>query len=783
MLTRISTTAKGERMTIPRDPTILIAGTSCVDFSSLNAKKQNGFSEKITNLFDSKNPNRKTPAFDEVSELLGEITKVIHSLGESEQTFFSMLSYVAGHKPWIVILENVKSAPFEEARDYWFNALGYTAWAGSIDTKDFYIPQTRQRKYLVAFRNEKFPRAENACAILGEAMARLEQPALPNVEDFLLGPNNPLTQIARLELEEKAQKPKMRKESSWEYSQIRHDTVRDQERLGDSRPLTQWKENGHPKFHDGLDKFAWSALPNRVYDVLDINWLRGTLGEEPFDLLFKVKVVDLSQNVDRHMLKPFFGITGCLTPSGAPYITNQCRFVLGYECLNLQGLPLWKIDFSRETQDQLKDLAGNAMSTPVVGAVFLASLMASLDDEDLKNSPWKTELGDKSHYPSPFTSSSPPLNPGEEEMGRVEEYNTAGFVGFSVEAIKEEVRKYRRYCHCNGTARYSARELMKCDICGIIRCINCAGNPAHDYRPTAPSPEPMPLRAVEHVFLRYFPTVITNLLNPSWKKSLNNLSSQSTILMNGPYKTSADSKTTTIFEALTKAKFLYQRFHITEVVTLVYTSDDGFELKVVCTESGIDWFVMLDTYSSTVNPFLQSDAELLKFCKRSQPFMKGTVQQKADSPLQAKWFMWDFAPSKVEAILSCTREETGSKFIDVELANILEIDSELFSKANEEVSGRYEAAPECEAAEYSLSVRQVPGARGQSVKLFKDPTLLGPPSQDPFVIAYEHRKLTFHEHRELLLQFSPEAKLQKLDSGFKGTFEAEIGSHWKELGD
>ena len=32
---------------------------------------------------------------------------------ESEQTFFSMLAFVAEHKPEIVILENVKSAPFK----------------------------------------------------------------------------------------------------------------------------------------------------------------------------------------------------------------------------------------------------------------------------------------------------------------------------------------------------------------------------------------------------------------------------------------------------------------------------------------------------------------------------------------------------------------------------------------------------------------------------------------------------------------------------------------------
>ncbi|KAK8073664.1 hypothetical protein PG994_004563 [Apiospora phragmitis] len=752
-----ATTAKGEVMKIPRDPTILVAGTSCVDFSPLNVKRQNGFSPRILNFFDLKNKDR-TPTFKEVSDVLREITQddSIRTLGESEQTFFSMLSYVAEHKPWIVILENVLNAPFDSARDHWFTPLGYTAWVGSLDTKDYCIPQTRQRKYLVAFNNDKFPRARNACDILGEAVEHLKQPASRNVEDFLLGANNPLAQIARLELEDKAQKLKARKEASWEHSKIRHEAVRHGEQLSDGRPLTNWTENGHTQFHDGMDKFAMAILPNRVHDVLDINWLRGALrpGPESFDLLFKVMVIDLSQNVDRHHLKGKFGITGCLTPSGIPYITNQCRPVLGFECLNLQGLPLWKISFSRETQDQLKDLAGNAMSTPVVGAVIIASLMASLE-EDLESSPWRKELEDikSSNYPSPFTSSSPQMNPRGQEVEIVQDYGTTGFVKFSVEKIKKEVRKHRRYCHCNGTAQYSTRSLLKCNICGIIRCVNCAGNPIHDYSPTVSSPDPSPFRAVELEFLQRFPTVITNLLSPAWKKSLAKYPGRSTVLMEGRYKPSTDSEATTIFEALVKAKFLYQRFHITEVITLIYTSDDGFDLKVVCTELGIDWFVMLDPYSSCVKPFFQKNMELQEFCKRSQPFMKGTVLQKAHSPLHIKWFMWDFALSKVEAEISYTHDVTsGLKRLEMRLHNSSEAGGELFNMVNKEVAGLYKSAPECEAAERSLFVHDDHGARDASVKLFKDPTLSGPAKEDGFVVAYDHRKLASHEHREFLLK-------------------------------
>ena len=55
-----------------------------------------------------------------------------------------MLAYVAEHKPWIVVLENVLAAPFDLAKKQWFKPLGYTAWVGKLDTKDFYVPQTRR---------------------------------------------------------------------------------------------------------------------------------------------------------------------------------------------------------------------------------------------------------------------------------------------------------------------------------------------------------------------------------------------------------------------------------------------------------------------------------------------------------------------------------------------------------------------------------------------------------------------------------------------------------------
>ena len=49
--------------------------------------------------------------------------------------------------------------------------------------------------------------------------------------------------------------------------------------------------------------------------------------------------------------------------------------MVGIEALSMQGLPVDKLLLTRETEDQLADLAGNAMSTTVVGACMLAALV------------------------------------------------------------------------------------------------------------------------------------------------------------------------------------------------------------------------------------------------------------------------------------------------------------------------------------------------------------------------------------------------------------------------
>jgi len=89
-------------------------------------------------------------------------------------------------------------------------------------------------------------------------------------------------------------------------------------------------------------------------------------------------VLNLSQNVDRGFASSRYAICPCLTPAGLPYVTNRGGPVLGLEALSMQGLPIDELLLTRESEDNLRDLAGNAMSSTVVGTCIVCALIVGL---------------------------------------------------------------------------------------------------------------------------------------------------------------------------------------------------------------------------------------------------------------------------------------------------------------------------------------------------------------------------------------------------------------------
>ncbi|KAF3770196.1 hypothetical protein M406DRAFT_231149, partial [Cryphonectria parasitica EP155] len=294
-------------------------------------------------------------------------------------TFAGAMNYIYERQPLIVIFENVETAPWQSTIDYVFPLCGYIATFVSLDTKNYYLPQTRCRKYLIAFSQDAFTPdgAKALCKAFQEAIKKMEQRYSSSVTDFLLPINSHELHRARNEMELMAQSSR-EKDTDWSFSRSRHTAFRRLYQIPDERPWIRWSERGSSRAPAKMWK-PWEAKQtNRVSDLLECVFLIAVFGRNTkhsaYDPRHKAQIIDCSQNVDRVNMATAFGATGCLTPSAIPVLTLEARPITGSEALKLQGLPIESFDMSSETQTQLQDLAGNAMTTTVVGAVILAAL-------------------------------------------------------------------------------------------------------------------------------------------------------------------------------------------------------------------------------------------------------------------------------------------------------------------------------------------------------------------------------------------------------------------------
>jgi site-specific DNA-cytosine methylase len=243
----------------------MIAGTSCVDFSRLNSH-----------------------------------TKKITDNGESGDTFRSLVEYLVRFRPAICIVENVKSAPWKEIQGILSNDFeglsansqehysgiwkdgdrAYAAKVVQLDTKDYYIPQTRQRGYLVAI-DRKYEDADTAVDEWVRKLEDLEQRASSPVESFL-SEDTVATDMSN----SPAFIKKHGREVDWDICYARHQEYRISSGLGTRRPLTQWVRGGSCTGPDHWQLDWVRAQVERVWDTLDVCHLRNA--QRGFDDSYKM---------------------------------------------------------------------------------------------------------------------------------------------------------------------------------------------------------------------------------------------------------------------------------------------------------------------------------------------------------------------------------------------------------------------------------------------------------------------------------------------------------------
>ncbi|PWN54267.1 hypothetical protein IE53DRAFT_258648 [Violaceomyces palustris] len=437
-------TAYGALVDVPGNVDLLVAGTSCVDYSHLNNKK-----------------------------------KGLNDGGESGRTFRGMLQWVQKHKPALVILENVKNAPWVGVAETIVAEAGYdVGFSNLFDTKNYYIPHTRQRGYLFASRNTKDCLPENWSLLTGWMV----RPASSPLDAFLLPSDDPRIQRVRMQFSHGEGLSKGRSTIDWSKCQSRHERARDEEDLGKTRPYTAWEEGGTCKLsHDGWNEWALRQ-PERVTDLMDITTLRfAALRQDP---IYKSKIWELSQNVDRNVAASKPGIAPCLTPSGMPFLTSRGGPLIGLEALSLQGLPLDELLLTREKDDQLQDLAGNAMSSTVVGACVLSALLAGRRDLEKSNVPRSKPSANEMVKASSDVVEAVAAE-GDIILGlgdlEDDDLDLTSSVKVSMPELLQAAVRSSQLCNCEGRTVVTDKPIFRCASCDHTACQGCKGRPIHEF--------------------------------------------------------------------------------------------------------------------------------------------------------------------------------------------------------------------------------------------------------------------------------------------------------------
>lgn len=452
-------TAYGGTAKQPHDVHILVAGSSCVDYSSLNQKRKEWADE-----------------------------------GQSYRTLEGIQSYAERARPNIIILENVKSAPWAAIKRY-LNDIGYASNHVLVDTKNYYLPQTRERGYLIAFDKgylKKYFKIEDALKEWEKLMYAFQRRANAPFSDFIYDDDDPELHEAKFDSESVDAASKT---MDWAACRHRYAKHRVEKLYGSLRPMTHWQNNGSCKFPD-FGWIKWSKIQReRIWDTLDIEYLRHA-GERDYDINYKIRWLELSQNVDRDSDSRQWGIVSCLTPSGMPYLTTRGGPVSGGESLLLQGIPKYALNLTKETPRQLQNLAGNAMSVPVVTSAILGGILAVCKGMEGSGQNYFKDFSehDKLKNSTNFVATkAAPAAICADEMLRAVNADSGILIQVGSLANSDADHMLRaasttlQFCKCEGTSATKQGHFQICEDCGHMTCKTCGQNPVHKYRDIAGS--------------------------------------------------------------------------------------------------------------------------------------------------------------------------------------------------------------------------------------------------------------------------------------------------------
>lgn len=260
-----------------------------------------------------------------------------------------------------------------------------------------------------------------------------------------------------------------------------------------ARYLTNWGPYGKKQ----IPPHYWLEFINccnqRQIDMLDILHASALRDAESHDSNFTSFYWNISQNATKEKHRSATsGIAGCVTPGGDVILPHKGRPILGCEKLLLQGLPYFRLALQNETEVQLGDLAGNAMSLTVVSACMLGAILAEQARQEIKVKKLKPDSSNKERKEfadmifERFQKIKPQLrkeatnNLKAQDSRIVPEMKSCAMKLFrDLASLADEAIDTSVLCTCESSGRNSRSEhFVQCETCRVTCCRNCLSDNA-----------------------------------------------------------------------------------------------------------------------------------------------------------------------------------------------------------------------------------------------------------------------------------------------------------------
>ena len=477
--------------------------------------------------------------------------------------------------------------------------------------------------------------------------------------------------------------------------------------------------------------------------------------------------------------------------------------MVGLEALSLQGLPIDELLLTRETEDNLADLAGNAMSSTVVGTCMMAALIlgkemldasgAKIEDEDVmevdQEAPAKVEdVG--SHVQ------------GEKQLvGKPLDLSTT--TNCSLSELLTLAERSARLCECEGRRGVTTRVIRRCVDCGSTSCEKCGGRPEHNMQELQFGTD-VPPRVHPSEFEKFFTSTFPMCLSLSGVKKSQLDKLWEKLSVEDDKEEAFWPKWRNAVAEATNSEFRFVELKRQEVWSAVYRSPMG-SLELALHPKQPEWRLFArakdsESASSNLRKVLESTAVARLICKRDT----SGVAKPGAGLLEGQW---EFAlphrtdlrltiagvesedeetrPSLVpswESKLGLQADEFKEKRVYSQLRISVDEDSAESSVLERDIAGLYTLFDRCGTANSGLHKKEPTADEIDlpSLYFFLDPLRCADPKEDPYVFSISKIRYEFGESRPVICALDPKWRQIAAVVSKNPTVDAHVPSVWSK---